>query len=356
MKIVLAKQDSNVLDPKGRPAYSLVAGRSYVVYDDEARKGEDAGALEVASNLDERLPRYAGEALGDKNVIVLFIGGCGDAIVTASCLTALRRTNPEATVDIACNRLHVPLFQMAGFERVIPYPPEAVTLGDYAMYMALEGIDRLPNPHERSLGSLFSEVLSTPPPKTVDVLIPDQIAKRCDLSVAPRPRVAIQVTHPDNVRSYPRERMLQLTESLIKKNVSVYFVGLPGDSPDQLPHSPPVIVNLIGHTDHPAALACVVRQMDAVVCPDSFVMHLAGGLGVPCMTLFGPTNPVLAGDYPSVTPVASGVPCAPCYHTGSTCPQGHTQCIAHQAPTLTPSRLAETIEHMLKSAATAAGA
>lgn len=63
-------------------------------------------------------------------------------------------------------------------------------------------------------------------------------------------------------------------------------------------------------------LAAAIAHLDAVVSPDTGILHVAGALGVPVLGVFGPTDPELrmreyAGSY--VNPQAI-VDCSPCWY------------------------------------------
>ena len=62
-----------------------------------------------------------------------------------------------------------------------------------------------------------------------------------------------------------------------------------------------------------SGMASVVAGAQACVAVDTGLGHLAAALGVPCMSLFGPTNAGLTGAYgSSQIHLASDFPCAPC--------------------------------------------
>ncbi|MFC1537914.1 glycosyltransferase family 9 protein [Candidatus Latescibacterota bacterium] len=66
----------------------------------------------------------------------------------------------------------------------------------------------------------------------------------------------------------------------------------------------------------------VISLLDSLVTNDSGPMHIAGALGVPCVTVFGPTHPMLGfcPGYPSVSIIHSGAECSPCsIHGASQC-------------------------------------
>lgn len=83
--------------------------------------------------------------------------------------------------------------------------------------------------------------------------------------------------------------------------------------------------SLVGR-DHPALLAALLAEFQALVAPDSGPAHVAAAVGVPVVALFGPTDPRLTA------PVGDGHTslwrqpvCAPCFQP--ICPIDH-RCLA----------------------------
>ncbi len=58
-------------------------------------------------------------------------------------------------------------------------------------------------------------------------------------------------------------------------------------------------------------LVQIVMEYDLVIANDTFVSHLANYLGVPALSIFGPTDPSITGAGHLF--VRSSVPCSPCY-------------------------------------------
>ena len=81
------------------------------------------------------------------------------------------------------------------------------------------------------------------------------------------------------------------------------------------------VLSLVGR-DHPALLPRLLDRLSCLVSGDTGVAHLAAALGVPTVTLFGPTDPRLTAPRAKGTRVLfRNVPCSPCFLTA--CPIDH---------------------------------
>lgn len=75
----------------------------------------------------------------------------------------------------------------------------------------------------------------------------------------------------------------------------------------------PPLPSLVGR-DAPAMLPWLLSRLAALVSGDTGVAHLAAALGVPTVTLFGPTDPGLSAPRgPAARILHPGAPCAPCF-------------------------------------------
>jgi heptosyltransferase II len=86
--------------------------------------------------------------------------------------------------------------------------------------------------------------------------------------------------------------------------------------------------SLVGR-DRPDILPAVLAELDALVAADTGVAHLAAALGVPVVTLFGPTDPALTAPRGPVAVLRRPVDCAPCFRR--VCPIDH-RCMEGLAP------------------------
>jgi heptosyltransferase-2 len=80
------------------------------------------------------------------------------------------------------------------------------------------------------------------------------------------------------------------------------------------------VASVVGR-DSPELLTAVLAELDALVCGDTGVGHLAAALGTPVVALFGPTDPALTAPRGPVRVIAHDVACAPCFYRA--CPIEH---------------------------------
>jgi heptosyltransferase-2 len=137
-----------------------------------------------------------------------------------------------------------------------------------------------------------------------------------------RPRVAVHLGAAFGPsKLWPVERLSELCRLLSRRGGTPVLLGTPDDGylADAVTARAPA-ASIVGR-DSPALLPAVLSEFDAVVCGDTGVGHLAASLGVPVVTLFGPTDPVLTAPRGTVAIVTHPTPCAPCFYRA--CPIDH---------------------------------
>ena len=87
-----------------------------------------------------------------------------------------------------------------------------------------------------------------------------------------------------------------------------------------------------------------LREMDLVVANDSGPLHMAAALGTPCLSIYGPTDPVRTGPYgDGHRVIRTSLPCQPCF--SRTCQTAGIGCLEG----VTPTCVAEAALAMLAS-------
>lgn len=129
-------------------------------------------------------------------------------------------------------------------------------------------------------------------------------------------------------KRWPVERFAALAARALKAGMQVVVQG----SHDEAElgrfvaaHAPGA-VNLTGKLDLPT-LGGFIARCSAFVANDSGPMHIARGLGVPTLALFGSTDPGMF-EFTGHRALFAGVECSPCSFFGrSRCPRGHFRCM-----------------------------
>jgi heptosyltransferase-2 len=120
---------------------------------------------------------------------------------------------------------------------------------------------------------------------------------------------------------WPRERLVELCRVLVDHGAQPVLLGAPADLPTATAVRERVAVPSLVGRDSPSLLTAVLSDLDALVCGDTGVGHLAAALGTPVVSLFGPTDPHLTAPRGPVAVVSRPTPCAPCFYR--VCPIDH---------------------------------
>jgi len=210
--------------------------------------------------------------------------------------------------------------------------------------------------HELDSITVYAQMLSQPDdvPLIPFAASPDA-RQRMRLPAAERPRIAVQARGLSPIRTYPVELQAELLKMLIQRGYEGHIMGRPGDS--DVVSTPPRLYNACGTTETFNDTIAYLEQMDALIAPDSFLMHLGGALKIPTVALMSTVPARLrCSRYPSVTPLEPDFPCAPCMiTTEERCPEGFADCHALRSPSMRPARVLRTLESILVPAATPFG-
>jgi heptosyltransferase-2 len=122
-------------------------------------------------------------------------------------------------------------------------------------------------------------------------------------------------------KRWPVERVAELCRTLSARGDVAVVLGTAGDreAAERIARET-AAPTLVGR-DRPELLPALLSELDALVCGDTGVGHLAAALGTPVVALFGPTDPRLSAPRGAVRVLAHPVPCAPCFYRA--CPIEH---------------------------------
>ncbi|MFQ5827994.1 MAG: glycosyltransferase family 9 protein [Candidatus Methylomirabilia bacterium] len=120
------------------------------------------------------------------------------------------------------------------------------------------------------------------------------------------------------------DRWVGLALALGSNGAHPILIGSPAEdsvAAEVCQRCPTPVASLVGR-DSPAILPRLLGRFHLVIAGDTGVAHLAAALGVPVITLFGPTDPRLTAPRGArVRSIYKAVPCAPCFLVD--CPINH---------------------------------
>jgi len=136
-------------------------------------------------------------------------------------------------------------------------------------------------------------------------------ARRSDTGWDARPYVVLAPTSRWASKRWPIERWVALRDRLLSEqpDAGIVVIGAPGEERQVDPLTTggaTMLMNLVGTASIAESMA-VIRQAMVIVANDSAPLHMAVGLDVPCVALFGPTDERRVGPYGRMDSVVRGV-------------------------------------------------
>ncbi|GFO55619.1 heptosyltransferase [Geomonas sp. Red276] len=308
-------------------------------------------------------------------ILVIRPGGIGDAVLLIPALNALKRRYPGAEITVLAERRNAAAFSLApAVASVILYDDPSqlaqAVRGNYDLVIdseqwhRLSGViarlagapvsigfatnnrrrlfaHRIPYSHDRYEAESFFDLLAPlgiePPPslETPFLTIPEDAAARAEAFVpAGRPLLAIFPGASIPERRWGMERFRRVADHLSLRGLSIVVVGGEEDAEEGA-----YIVkwcggtNLAGKTTLAETAAVIARSL-LLVSGDSGVLHLAVGLGIPTVSLFGPGIEEKWGPQGEFDLILNKrLTCSPCTRFGTTpsCPE-KARCLTDIAP------------------------
>lgn len=141
-------------------------------------------------------------------------------------------------------------------------------------------------------------------------------------------------------KRWPARYFAEVAAKLAAQGRAIWLFGSPKDAEigEEIARlSNGVAVNLCGRTDLASAID-LLSLAEVVVSNDSGLMHVAAGVGVPVVALYGSSSPEHTPPLSRAARVVrTGIDCSPCY--ARECPLGHFKCMIE----LTPERVLREI-------------
>ncbi len=226
------------------------------------------------------------------------------------------------------------------------------------------------NTHTVLMNLALTGLLGIPSRCEVAVSWRPQDAERIDALVGRGPAPPIAVLHPYpkfNYKMWHRAGWLEVASWLAARGHRIVLSG--GADPAELAYvadlardMPPGTLNLAGKLSLGQA-GCLLARAAVYLGPDTALTHMAAALGVPTVTFFGPTDPVMWGPWPKdhasptnpwgrlgsqtvgrVRLIQGNAPCAPCNKEGC---QRHVESFSDCLQQLPAAKVIAAIEAVI---------
>lgn len=268
--------------------------------------------LPAISLLREAFPHARLEILGYEHIISLAAsGGYADAVRSIEYAAMAGFFNPKADLDPELSAY------FAGFQQVVSYlyDPDGFFAGNLRrcgvknLIEASPKVDvegdhaarQLARPLERLALYLHDDVDTRLRPAAEQQAAADMILQTFAVQEEPRPLVAIHPGSGGERKNWPPERWAALGQWLLslpkKIGPRVLLVGGESDAKTLADlraawAAHPIEGNLLVAENRPLPeLAALLTRCQLFIGHDSGISHLAAAVGVPCVLLFGPTDP-----------------------------------------------------------------
>jgi hypothetical protein len=276
------------------------------------------------------------------NVLFLFDGGLGDAISLGILLNALK-VKYNIRSDVASkHEVWTDILKPLGFSgKRIQLPAELEIINKYN-YLQTRGDRFVRNKTEmynkcivEELGRSYGIDLSR---YSVQYSIPPEIRERSALPGAQKIRIGLNFDSKGLIRSYPKELQPVLINYLLTAGLEIYIFGqdkanLSGVDQNSSVH------DYCGKTTV-LELAAMIKQMELMVCLDSFIAHLSNVLGINTIVLLSTTRKGIFSWHKNIRCLESRIECSPCGEIANDCPRGYEQCQAFFHESMRPEIIA----------------
>ena len=312
------------------------------------------------------------------SILLIRPGGIGDAVLLAPTTFQLKHSHPDATITVLAECRNAGVFALIPVvDHVYCYdrPSEFLVAvrGSYDVVIDTEQWHRLsamaarlvrstikigfntnerrrmfthtvPYSHDdhetesflRLLGTLFNETTTTTVLAAPFLTIPEQVKSRARKLLEPlqsKPYLVIFPGASIAERRWGAERFREVARLLTGKGLPIVVVGSSVDQQDAAIITENLGVNLAGKTSL-AETAAVIAGAALFIGADSGLLHIAVGLDIPTVSLFGPgiaAKWAPRGDKHRV--INQELPCSPCTRFGTTppCPF-HVRCMREITP------------------------
>ena len=299
-----------------------------------------------------------------RKVLLVRPGGIGDLLFLGVVARAIHGQWQACEVTACVAPPYMAAAAMIdGFNNLVAYPPEAMLVDTYTARddSAVCWCENVVEFNEAADGFHIVDLYASrtgiePADKSVRMTIPEPLrewaAKEIGGWRGGRPRIGIQVQASSPVRSYPHPLLIRTANLLHRQGCTVVFLGAPASIHVVEEKG---IVNGTGRGWRLEESCAILSRLDAVIAPDSGLLHAAAALDVPTVGLYGSFDAALrTAHHPRHIAIQGQAPCAPCGHHSrgtnifpSDCP-GRVLRECHAMAAIRPEEIVEAVWRLVR--------
>lgn len=283
-----------------------------------------------------------------RRILVVHPGGYGDQMMLGPALRAHKRAHPDVDIHVCCRERHRTVYERLPYpEAFVDYPLNIKDIERrYYKIVLTENMNEASGlgrtMHASDIKAKLMGVDLQGDGRVELALTEEERAFAVEkyprqvydgrIEKVKRKRVGIQLAASSYNRTMSPTKMSSIIHSLYMEEWEILIFGTPGSTARLFKEVRPDILVEVRKRVHDLAeagftfrqSAAAADTCDAIIAPDSAMMHVAGALGIPCVALFGPIDYKLrTAYYPSVFALhslydpthvgAEGCPIAPCF-------------------------------------------
>lgn len=228
---------------------------------------------------DFHCPKWSGETLDNKKLLLVAEQGYGDTILAARFISVIKESYPACQITLECKSELQPIFIALPLVKFTDARTAQYSPGDFDFYCPVMSL----------MGVLGVDATNIPPP--VQIVVPEEAQKKFSkISDKNSKKLKIgivwsgSITFKDNAkRACTLEQFLRMAEL---HNVQLYSLqkGEREKDLEQLQLTP-LIIDLSKQLENFGDTAAAIQALDVIVMTDSSVAHLAGSLNKPIINL-----------------------------------------------------------------------
>jgi lipopolysaccharide heptosyltransferase III len=263
--------------------------------------------------------------------------GRASFVQTWPVIRALRREHFDRSVDFASNDRGAIVSLLGGARRRLGWGEPGGFWGRKFCYTERVAPEARPQHESARLAHLLSGWKIPPPASLESEILEDPLLAEAAKKILPGERTVIcHVASSQPKKEWPLRHWARLHQLATETGLSVVFTTARGDREvalmSELKRLAPTAAILPAVPELPLFLAVLARA-GAFISGDTGPLHFAAGLGVPTISLFGPTSPVLWAPIGPRHQFLTGSPCQ-CDGNWASC-QNTDHCLA----TITPEQV-----------------